>query len=215
MSNEPLVWEFKLGRRIEEILSADVLLFNGGVDSIGWWLCMDARSANVSIEWVEDARAFGGVEMVPDGTGDMRGEDCEVWWEGLRIWAGILEGGMIGRVKTGFGGVFDDPESDRWTCRNKDGLEDEFELLIAFEFKVAGAAEFERGASLGESSELMSMVRVKLNRSKFRCYCSPLGLRSGSCCLCISMPPHSTELWTRPNPGEYAKCKNSLDQYQR
>ena len=48
-----------------------------GVLRTGWWFCMEARSASVSIDWVEGALLYCGVGLEPVGTGDMRGDDCE------------------------------------------------------------------------------------------------------------------------------------------
>ena len=47
----------------------------------------------------EDDLMYCDAGSVPVGTGDINGEDCEGWWEGLRICAGMLEGGTMLRTR--------------------------------------------------------------------------------------------------------------------
>lgn len=46
----------------------------GGVGRTGWWFCIEARSANVSILCVEEVRAKLGW-LTPVGTGEMSGDE--------------------------------------------------------------------------------------------------------------------------------------------
>ena len=77
MSNEARGCEVRLGRRSELMLSAEFRLLRGGVVRTGWCFCIDARSASVSIDCVEVVLLYSGVGLVPVGTGEMRGEECE------------------------------------------------------------------------------------------------------------------------------------------
>lgn len=118
----------------------------GGVERRGWCVCIDAKSAKVSIDGVEDVRGKVGTE--PVGTGDIRGEEWEGCCDGLRICAGMDDGGRIERAsEVGGGGL---PELLRWTWLCGD---------------CAGVGGLDRGLSLGERSELMSMLPVALRES--------------------------------------------------